>query len=57
VVHNGLNLQCYFDEVIVRFPKVNPDYDTEEYRKDRSTRERIMRGPNAGNRPLEADEI
>jgi hypothetical protein len=46
----------YFEEVGARFPRVNPDYDPEEYRKDRRTRERIMWGPFEGERPLEDDE-
>ena len=46
----------YFEVVGARFPKVNPDYDPEEYRKDRRTKERIMWGPFEGDRPLEEDE-
>jgi arylsulfatase A len=47
----------YLKEVGARFPKVNPDYDPEIYRMDRSTKERLQWGPFEGQRTLEADEI
>ncbi len=47
----------YFEEVGAKFPKVNPDYDFDEYVKDRKTKERINWGPFEGDRELEEDEI
>ena len=44
-------------EVGARFPKVNPDYDPEGYRKDRSTKERLMWGSFEGEPRLDDDEI
>ncbi|MFC2115080.1 sulfatase-like hydrolase/transferase [Bacteroidota bacterium] len=50
-------MMSYFDEVGALFPKVNPNYNPEEYRKERKTRERLQWGPFEGDRPLEDDEI
>jgi arylsulfatase A-like enzyme len=47
----------YFEEVGAKFPKVNPDYDPGEYRKDRKTEYRIKWGPFEGERTLDDDEI
>ena len=47
----------FFKEVDARIPKVNPNYNPEEYRKDRKTRERIKWGPFKGDRELESDEM
>ncbi len=47
----------YLQNVGARIPKVNPDYDLEIYKQDRSTAERLMWGAFEGKRPLEEDEI
>ncbi len=47
----------YLIQVGARFPKENPNYDPELYKKDNKTDERLMWGPFAGSRPLEEDEI
>ena len=46
----------YFKEVGARFPKVNPYYDPEVYKKDKDYADRTMCGPFEGRRPLEEDE-
>jgi arylsulfatase A len=51
------DMMRYFEQVGARFPKVNPDYDPEEYRKDRKTDYRIKWGPFEGKRPLDDDEL
>jgi len=50
-------MMCYLKEVGARFPKVNPDYDPEFYRKAKEYEKRVMWGPFKGQRPLEEDEI
>ncbi|MFY0653493.1 MAG: sulfatase [Cyclobacteriaceae bacterium] len=47
----------YFKEVGARFPKENPNYDADEYNKDKKTKDRVMWGAFKGKRPLEEDEI
>ena len=47
----------YLKEVGARFPKVNPNYDPEVYKKDKSTKERLQWGPFEGQRSLDEDEI
>ncbi len=52
------DMMSYFNEVGARFPKVNPDYDREIYRKDPKTiRERLKWGPFEGKRTLDPDEL
>lgn len=46
----------YFAEYGARLPKVNPNYDIEEYKKDSKTKMRIKWGPFEGKRPLDDDE-
>jgi arylsulfatase A-like enzyme len=46
----------YLDEVGARFPKPNPDYDPEVYKRDKKTKERLQWGPFEGQRPLDDDE-
>ncbi len=49
-------MMSYLKEVGARFPKVNPNYDPDEYMKDKKNKERLQWGPFEGNRPLEEDE-
>lgn len=50
-------LMDYLVQVGARFPKINPDYDEELYKKDPNTnRERIKWGPFQGKRELDEDE-
>jgi len=46
----------YLKEVGARFPKVNPNYNPEEYMKSKETANRIKWGPFEGTRALEEDE-
>lgn len=47
----------YLEEVGARFPKVNPEYDPDVYRKNKDFKKRNMWGPFEGRRALEDDEI
>jgi len=47
----------FFDQVGVRIPKINPDYDPDVYKKAKEYEKRVMWGPFEGQRPLEEDEI
>jgi arylsulfatase A-like enzyme len=51
------DMMTYLKKVGARFPKANPNYDPDVYRKDKKTEERIKWGPFEGQRPLEEDEI
>ena len=47
----------HFEAVGAKFPKVNPNYKDEEYKKDKKTKYRIKWGAFEGERPLEDDEM
>ena len=47
----------YFKEVGTRFPKVNPDYDPEVYKKQKDYKARTQWGSFEGQRTLDDDEI
>jgi hypothetical protein len=46
----------YFERVGARIPKVNPDYDSESYKKAKEYEQRMAWGPFERRRSLEADE-
>jgi arylsulfatase A-like enzyme len=58
-IHKKLydEMMGYLKKVGARFPKVNPDYDLEEYIKDKKNEYRIKWGPFEGQRTLDDDEI
>lgn len=47
----------YFEKVGARIPKPNPDYNPEDYQKDKAYEKRVKWGPFTGRRELESDEI
>jgi hypothetical protein len=49
-------MMAYFETYRARFPKPNPDYDPEEYMKDRKTETRIKWNAFEGRRELDEDE-
>ena len=49
-------MMTYLKNVGARFPKMNPDYDSEVYKKLKQYEYIKMWGPFEGKRPLEADE-
>ncbi len=46
----------YFKQVGARFPKVNPDFDSEFYRQTKEYESRVQWGPFEGRRELDEDE-
>lgn len=50
-------MMSYLEQVGARFPKINPNYDPEGYKMDRSTKERLQWGPFERKRMLDDDEI
>ncbi len=57
-IHKKLydEMMRYLKDVGARFPKPNPDYDSEIYRMDKNTQTRIQWGPFKGKRPVDEDE-
>ena len=51
------DMMRYLKQVGARFPKVNPDYDPDIYRKDKKSEYRIKWGPFKWQRTLDEDEI
>ncbi|VGO23507.1 sulfatase-like hydrolase/transferase [Pontiella sulfatireligans] len=50
-------MMTYLQDVDARFPKANPDYDPEVYKKLKNYNKYIKWGPFEGKRPLEEDEL
>jgi len=57
-LHKKLYAQMmrYLKQVNARIPKPNPNYDLNEYKKDKNYEKRMAWGPFEGKRPLDEDE-